>query len=67
MNLPEVPLFFGEQILYAMLKGVTYSCSVLGSISGKLVVTNYKLYFIGTTHSKKVIKLMLGLPISEQY
>jgi len=55
MNFPEVPLLPGEQILYAMLKGVTYTCPVSGPIAGKLIVTNYKLCFGGLNFSKKVL------------
>ena len=40
-----VPVVPGEQILVAVLKDVTYLCHFFGAIAGKMIVTNYKLYF----------------------
>ena len=36
------------------LKDVTYQCPNAGQISGKLVFTNYKLFFYGPPANKKV-------------
>lgn len=45
-----VPLYPGEVVCVALLKDVTYLCPYMGALTGRLVVTNYKLYFYqGTT------------------
>ena len=37
-----------------LLKDVTYLCPYMGSVSGKLIITTYKLYFSGQSPADKV-------------
>ena len=52
-NVAGVSLLPGEQLAF-VLKDLTYLCPYLGSISGKLVITNYKLSFHGQSPANKV-------------
>lgn len=52
-NVGGVFLLPGEQTM-VILKDVMYLCPYLGTISGKLIITNYKLWFEGLSPANKV-------------
>ena len=56
--LPGLPLICGEKILFLLNQDIAYICLSNGSISGKLLVTNYKLFFFGSFPNEKVAFLI---------
>ena len=55
MSLPGIPLIPGEKTLCILTKDISYVCNFNGTISGKLIVTNYKLFFYGSNPNGKVL------------
>ncbi|CAK8683624.1 phosphatidylinositol-3,5-bisphosphate 3-phosphatase MTMR2-like [Clavelina lepadiformis] len=56
-----VPVVPGEQILVAVLKDVTYLCHFFGAIAGKMIVTNYKLYFYNESDKDRDVTIEVPL------
>lgn len=50
-----VPLLLGESVKVLVSQNVTYLCPYMGSISGKVAVTNYKLYFQSNKNRVRVL------------
>ena len=54
INLLGVPLIPGEQISNWWMKDISFYNPLFGQIPGRLVVTNYKLFFFGLSVVNKV-------------
>jgi len=55
-----VPLLPGENVCVALLKDVTYLCPYQGPITGKLLVSNYKLHFYQSRSSKVPVSVFVN-------
>lgn len=54
-NTPEVPLLPGEEIVDDTISDIIYFCSFSQPISGRLFITNYKIYFVKNSKPGQVV------------
>ena len=70
-NTSDVPLLPGEEVVDDTISDIIYFCSYSQPVTGRLFITNYKIYFVKNIKSSQVVdkfdKIRLFFPQSRNF